>query len=220
MKFNFERTATVKEEGNDYSVVGSILRFNQYLNGDSEYAHLNKKVTDGYKEEMVRYCRYFAESLKMEHDIQRMRIVAVSKKDVASFYTLMEQRFHPKTFNKCMAGVKYFFKFLIEIEEVKMKNPFETYESLSVPQTNIETLTKVEFLAILDAVMARISKAFTHYVAGAGIKKKVTLKHLRKTYITGMNQAMGLETGRLTSQTEGVMKHHYIDPKIVALIFK
>jgi hypothetical protein len=32
-----------------------------------------------------------------------------------------------------------------------------------------------------------------------------------------MNQAMGIETGKLTSQTEGVMNNYYIDPKIVAL---
>ncbi len=166
-----------------------------------------------------------------------------------------------------MARLKYFFNFLIEIEEVEMKNPFETYESLSVPHSNIETLTK-EFLInnlkvkrnyktktgrqkvipvtpdfedflielgmndnpnpndyvlrvdrtqTLQTIMDRISKAFTHYAEGAGIKKNVSLRHLRKTYITWMNQAMGIETGKLTSQTEGVMNNYYIDPKIVAL---
>ena len=62
-----------------------------------------------------------------------------------------------------------------------------------------------------------ISKAVTHYAEGAGINKKVSLRHLRRTYITWMNQAMGVETGKLTSQTEGVMNNYYIDPKIVAL---
>lgn len=68
--------------------------------------------------------------------------------------------------------------------------------------------------------MDRISKSFTHYAISAGIKKNVTLKNLRKTYITWMNQTLGLETGKLTSQTEGVMKQYYIDPKVVSLAEK
>ncbi len=165
-----------------------------------------------------------------------------------------------------MAALKYFFNFLIKIEEVEMKNPVETYESLSVPHSNIETLTK-EFLInnlkvkrnyktktgrqkvipvtpdfedflielgindnphpndyvlhvdrtqTLQTMMDRISKAFTHYAEGVGINKKVSLRHLRKTYITWMNQAMQIETGKLTSQTEGVMNNYFINPKIVA----
>jgi integrase len=334
-QFNYEPIVEEKEEGNDYSVVGAIMKFNQYLNGDSAFAHLKKSVSKGHKDEMVRFCRYFAESLKRTHNIQRMRIEQVSKTDVANFYTLMSQKYHPKTFNKCMAGLKYFFNFLIKIEEVEIKNPFETYESLSVPHSNIETLTKDEFLAILEAVdeytpykplktgeiknmyfpwlkdafklflftggrreevvelkwgdllitengvkmflidnlkvnrnyktktgrqkvipvtpdfedflielgmndnpnpndyvlrvdrtqtlqtmMDRVSKAFTHYAEGAGINKNVSLRHSRKTYITWMNQAMGIETGKLTSQTEGVMKQYYIDPKVLSLAEK
>ena len=69
----------------------------------------------------------------------------------------------------------------------------------------------------LQTMMDRVSEAFTYYAEGAGINKKVSLRHLRKTYITWMNRAMGIETGKLTSQTEGVMNNYYIDPKIVAL---
>lgn len=331
----FESIPTVNEDGNNYSVIGAIIKFNQYLSGHSEYAHLKKDISNAHRKELVRYCRYFAESLKESHDIERMPILKVSKKDVANFYSGMEKRFHPKTFNKCMTAIKYFFNFLINTEEIEMKNPFDRYESKTIPAPEIETLTKDEFLSILEAVdnynnvhslstgekknlyfpwlknafklflftggrreevielkwgdllttengtklfitdnlkvnrnnrikryqkkifpvtadfedflielgmnnhpdpndyvlptdrtqhiqtiMDRTTKAFTHYAAGAGIKKKVTLKHLRKTYITWMNQAMGLETGKLTSQTEGVMKNFYIDPKVVALAEK
>jgi site-specific recombinase XerD len=332
---NYEPLEPAKETGNDYSVIGAILKFNQYLSGHSDYAHLKKDLTDAYREELIRYCRYFADSLKENHQIERMRIVNVSKRDVANFYLRMEKRFHPKSFNKCLAGLKYFFSFLIRVEEIEMKNPFEHYEPKAVPATKIETLTKEEFISILEAVdscdpfqvlgtgekknmyfpwlkqafklflftggrreeviqlkwgdllttesgtklfitdnlklnrnnrikqqrkkvfpvtpdfeeflielgmnenpdpdsyvlptdrsqniqtiMDRTTKAFTHYAASAGIKKKVTLKNLRKTYITWMNRAMGLETGKLTSQTVGVMKDYYLDPKIVALAEK
>ena len=76
---------------------------------------------------------------------------------------------------------------------------------------------RVDRTQTLQTMMDRLSKAFTHYAEGAGINKNVSLRHLRKTYITWMNQAMGIETGKLTSQTEGVMNNYYIDPKIVAL---
>ena len=55
----------------------------------------------------------------------------------------------------------------------------------------------------LQTMMDRISKAFTHCAEGAGINKNVSLRHLRKTYITCVNQALGFKTRKLTSQTEG-----------------
>lgn len=69
----------------------------------------------------------------------------------------------------------------------------------------------------LQTMMDRISKAFTHCAEGAGINKNVSLRHLRKTYITCVNQALGFKTRKLTSQTEGGVKQYYIDPKVVSL---
>lgn len=39
-------------------------------------------------------------------------------------------------------------------------------------------------------IMEDISKGFTHYKKGAGITKNISLKTLRKTYITWVNHAM------------------------------
>ncbi len=49
--------------------------------------------------------------------------------------------------------------------------------------------------------MNDLSKSFTHYKIGAGIKKEIGLKSLRKTYISWVNQVMGNETGLLTSHS-------------------
>jgi hypothetical protein len=38
---NYESIAEEKEEGNDFSVVGAIMKFNQYLNGVSAAKSLN-----------------------------------------------------------------------------------------------------------------------------------------------------------------------------------
>ncbi len=67
--------------------------------------------------------------------------------------------------------------------------------------------------------MDRASKSFTHYKKGAGIEKNISLKNLRKTYITWVNQTMGQQTGILTSHsTNEVLERHYLDPKVLTAI--
>lgn len=67
--------------------------------------------------------------------------------------------------------------------------------------------------------MDKVSKSFTHYRNGAGIDKDVSLKNLRKTYITWVNQTMGNETGLLTSHsTQEVLERFYLDPKVLSAI--
>ena len=63
-------------------------------------------------------------------------------------------------------------------------------------------------------IMNDLSKSFTHYKNGAGIKKEISLKSLRKTYISWVNQVMGNETGLLTSHSnKNVIEKYYLDPK-------
>jgi integrase len=140
------------DEGNDFSVLGAIVKYNQYLNGISQYAHLRKDVSKGHIDEMIRFCRFFAKILKHNYNIERMRIVDVSQQDVADFYVWAEEHYSPKTFNKCLAGLKGFFDFLIEVEEVEMKNPFRKYVRKFVPQSDIMTINKDEFELIIQAV--------------------------------------------------------------------
>jgi integrase len=140
------------DEGNDFSVLGAIVKYNQYLNGISQYSHLRKDVSKGHIDEMIRFCRFFAKILKHNYNIERMRIVDVSQQDVADFYVWAEEHYSPKTFNKCLAGLKGFFDFLIEVEEVEMKNPFRKYVRKFVPQSDIMTINKDEFELIIQAV--------------------------------------------------------------------
>ena len=67
--------------------------------------------------------------------------------------------------------------------------------------------------------MNDLSKAFTHYKKGAGIEKNISLKSLRKTYITWVNRVMEGETGLLTSHSTGkVLQDYYIDKKVLTAI--
>lgn len=332
LKSNNYQKVIVSEIGNDYSIADAVVRYNQYLSGNYEYSQFVKNVTDGHRKECIRFCTYFCNTIKETKDITLTRIVEINRKDVAKFYTWASNHYaSEKSFNKCMGALKAFFKFLIEIEEVKMKNPFAVYESKKSKKKTVETLTKEEFKKIIEVVgvanpivklggkgerknlyrhylvegfklflltggrraevvnlrwsdiyisingikfflignkkvneskktddykkympinedlydllnelgyqekknsndyilfpernviaqtiMDDLSKAFTHYKKEAGITKNVTLKSLRKTYITWLRLALGKDASILTSHSgEKILLDHYIDTTIL-----
>ncbi|MBK0371174.1 tyrosine-type recombinase/integrase [Flavobacterium agrisoli] len=333
---NYQTIVVDSSHGNDYSVVDAIIKYNHYLNGESEYAQFKKNVTDEHRKELIRFCKYFAQSLKKSKNIESTRIIDVTRQDVSDFYLWADNHYSPKTFNKCLNGVKSFFEFLIDIEEIEMKNPFRKYSRKHIRKANIDSVTREEFKAILKAVdtydpvlvlggrgerknmfkpylkdgfrlflltggrreeivdlkwsdiyesvsgvkffriqnlkvarsrnidglykyipinsdlfdllmemgfhekkhtddyileperkvqsktiMDSLSKSFTHYKNGAGIKKEISLKNLRKTYITWVHQVMQKETGLLTSHsTTKVLESYYIDPQILSVVEK
>ena len=151
---NFSITETISEEdgNNEYSILGASIKYNQYLNGESYYAHLKKNISKEYKNELIRYCYYFCENVKKNKDIETSRIQDINIKDVSNFYSWAETHYQEKSFNKCMAGVKGFFEFLIKIEKVVMENPFEIYVAKVVVGQDIDTITKEEFELILGAL--------------------------------------------------------------------
>lgn len=336
LKSNDYRDLSTDNDSKEYTMIGAILKYNQYLSGEYELKHLIKKVSEGHRKESLRFIKLFCNVLKSHHNFEIMRVRDVSVKDVSRFYESMESHYAPRTFNKCMISLKCFFNFLIEIEKVDMKNSFSVYNSKSVLSTINETITKDEFEKILECVdssdsllklggrgevknmyrdylkigyklflltggrreevvdlrwsdiyfsgetyffmiknkkvernqnikgefykyipinsdlfdllvelgydkienpnnyilcpdrkesqltiMNTLSKSFTFYKDKAGITKNISLKHLRKTYISWVNQVMGLDTRVLTSHsTDGVLKEHYLDPTILNTIQK
>ena len=336
LKSNDYRDLTTDNESKEYTMIGAILKYNQYLSGEYELKHLIKRVSEGHRKESLRFIKLFCNVLKSHHNFEIMRVSDVSVKDVSRFYESMESHYAPRTFNKCMISLKSFFNFLIEIEKVDMKNPFSVYNSKSVLSTINETITKDEFERILDSIdssdsllklggkgevknmyrdylklgfklflltggrreevvdlrwsdiyysgdtyffmiknkkvernqnidgdfnkyipinsdlfdllneigyeekktskdfilcpdrnesvltiMNTLSKSFTFYKNKSGVTKNISLKHLRKTYISWVNQVMGSDTRILTSHsTDGVLKEHYLDPTILDTIQK
>lgn len=317
------------------NLVTAILKYFQYLKGESGYVHLKKNLSEAYVKEVIRYCKLFAFVLKRTKNIETLMVIDITKQDVSNFYQFLNTEYSPKTFNKCFNTLKGFFDFLIDVEDVDMKNPFSNFTPKVIPKSNIEILTRGEFESILVSVdkfdskiklggrgevknmyycwlknafklflltgarreevvelkwkdifvsdngvkflmfenlkverikkvsntpkkyvpinkdledllvemgmnniknpndfilcpertcnsrtlMDVISKSFTHYKNGAGIDKDVSLKNLRKTYITWVNQVMGNETGLITSHsTQEVLERHYIDPKVLSAI--
>jgi integrase len=327
----------VTTDGNDYSLAGALLKYKNYLEGNHELEQNKKSVSKGHINESLRFCKFFAGVISERINIHNIRVMDIDKYDVSDFYkALKKKKYEGKTFNKCLAALKRFFKYLIDVEEIDMKNPFAEYESKSVAKKNIISISKEEFLSIINAVdtaspyqqlggkgevknmykdylkigfwlclytggrreevvnlkwndmvmtisgnlsfevhnlkvnrrnnnddakkyfpiypdfanllyelgypdkinrngyilhpervesaqtiMDALSKAFTHYRIAAGIKRDISLSTLRKTFISWLNEAVGVETGLLTSHTtEDVLKNHYIDSQIASAINK
>jgi len=109
----------------------------------------------------------------------------------------------PKKFAPIYADLN---DFLIELGYDEKKN---SNDYILFPERDQKLITLIEL----------ISKSFTHYRKESGITKNISLKNLRKTYITWVNVAMGNDTGLLTSHsTQDVIDRFYIDPKILSAI--
>ena len=330
---NYEKIV-VTEEGNDYSILDAVVQYQRYLAGKHKYAHKIKNVTPEYQKECMRYCKYFLDSLNEVRNLTTTRILEVNQHDVARFYLWAENHYGAKSFNKCMGALKAFFAFLIDVEEIVMKNQFAVYVSKSVVMKDVTTLTKEEFQIIINSIgvvnpfqvlggkgerknmyksylvqgfklflltggrredvvelmwsdihvtiegvrffkiankkvnrikkteqynkfipinddlfdlliemgyetkkntddyilypertvksktiMDVLSKSFSHYVKESGVQKDVSLKNLRKTYITWMYKVMGKNTGLLTSHSsEKILKDHYIDSTVLSAL--
>jgi integrase len=143
---------TDEDQGNDYSLADAVIRYNQYLNGGSGYAHLKKNISVDYRKELLRYCRYFCQNVNKTIDIKKFRVKDVSRNEVSGFYLWASKKFKEKTVTKCLATLRGFFEFLIDVEEINMRNPFRTYVVPTSVDSIIETITKQEFEAVLNAV--------------------------------------------------------------------
>jgi integrase len=135
-----------------YTLPSAILKYYQYLNGNHELAHLQKNVSTGYRDECIRYCRYFVKIVGQRVDIKSFDVTDTSDIDVANFYRWADNKYAGKTFNKMFNELKAFYNFLIKVEKIKMGNPFETYHTKQVELSVIKSLSKSEFNQIIEAI--------------------------------------------------------------------
>jgi uncharacterized protein YydD (DUF2326 family) len=68
-------------------------------------------------------------------------------------------------------------------------------------------------------IMTDLSRGFSHYKVGAGIKKDISLRNLRKTYLIRHHQVLGDDTGLVSSHsTTLVLEKYYLDPKVLRAV--
>ncbi len=163
--------------GNDYSLADAVVRYGQFLDGESGFAHLKKNVSAAHKQELLRYCTYFSHNVRKSKDITVFRAKDVSKEEVSSFYLWAEGKYKTKTLKKIMSTLKGFFEFLIDIEEIEMRNPYRNYIIKGPTSSIVETITKSEFEEVLKAVDKDKDQP-----GGRGIKKHLYGKYLRQAF--------------------------------------
>jgi integrase len=135
----------------------AIILFDKYMNGETQYLHLKKQVTKKHRKEVIKYCKLFGLSLKKNHNLKIMKPGDVTNNDVSIFYREIEIKYQPKTFNKVLSSLTSFYKFLIEIEELDIKNPFTNCIRKQVPKGENLVLSKDEFDKIVAAVETKPS---------------------------------------------------------------
>ena len=332
----YERMAvTFSQTSTDYNIGDAVIKYREYMSGKSKFAHLKKNVSEEHIDECVRYCKKFVENLSLTKNLKRTRPTDILTEDVSNFYVWAEENYSSKTFNKCFIALRTFFEFLIEIENIEMKNPFRKFVPKSVTPSSIDIITEDEFNQVLEAVdthnpfitlggkgekknlykpylkdgfklflltggrreevvdlkwsdiystpqgvklfiidnlkvkrmkkdnkeckkyiginvdledflielgmnekigtdeyilfpnrdiktktiMNDLSKGFSHYKEGAGIKKDISLSNLRKTYLTWHHQVLGNDTGLVSSHsTTQVLEKYYLDPKVLTAV--
>ena len=59
LKSNDYRDLSTDNDSKEYTMIGAILKYNQYLSGEYELKHLIKKVSEGHRKESLRFIKLF-----------------------------------------------------------------------------------------------------------------------------------------------------------------
>ena len=208
IKNGFEKNKqTYSEDLTDYCIGDAVVKYREYMSGESKFAHLKKNVSQGHIDESVRFCWKFIENLSLTKNIKRTRPTDIKTEDVSNFYIWSEKKYSPKTFNKCFIAVRAFFEFLIEIENIEMKNPFRKFITKAATPPSIDTITEDEFNKILTAV-----DTFSPFITlgGKGEKKNMFRPYLKDGFklflLTGgrREEVVDLKWSDIFSTPQGV----------------
>jgi integrase len=206
----FEKAKIIlSDESNDYNIGNAVVKYRDYMSGESRYAHLKKNLTQGHIDECVRFCWRFIENLALTKNVKLIRPKDIKPVDVSNFYIWAEENYSSSTFNKCFIAVRAFFEFLIEIENIEMKNPFRKFVPKSVTPSSIDIITEDEFNQVLAAV-----DTFNPFITLGGKGEK---KNLYKPYLKDGFKLFLLTGGRRQEVVDLKWSDIYSTPQGVKL---
>jgi integrase len=211
LKINgYDKTVvTFSQTSTDYNIGDAVIKYREYMSGKSKFAHLKKNVSEEYIDECVRYCKKFVENLSLTKNLKRTRPTDILTEDVSNFYVWAEENYSSKTFNKCFIALRAFFEFLIEIENIEMKNPFRKFVPKSVTPSSIDIITEDEFNQVLAAV-----DTFNPFITLGGKGEK---KNLYKPYLKDGFKLFLLTGGRREEVVDLKWSDIYSTPQGVKL---
>jgi len=147
-----QKQSPVSSIGNDYTLADGILKYQLYLQGDTEYQQYNKVLTSKYIKETIGFLIQFHDSVRENRKIEWIKPTQIERRDISYFYGKLKEKYHPKSANNIVQSLTTFFDFLIDKEDIKIKNYFKGNPKFPVPKKAIYTLNKDEFEMILNAV--------------------------------------------------------------------
>jgi hypothetical protein len=99
----YEKTViTFSETSTDYNIVDALVKYREYMEGKSKYAHLKKNLSEEHIDESIRFCYYFANNVALKKNMKRTRPTDIDISDVSNFYSWIEEKYAPKTINKIL----------------------------------------------------------------------------------------------------------------------
>ena len=206
----YERTiVSISETSTDYGIGDAVVKYREYMSGESKFAHLKKNVSQDHIDECVRFCWKLVENVALTKNIKRIRPTDIKIEDVSNFYKWAEEYYGDRSFNKCFIALRAFFEFLIEIENIEMKNPFRKFVPKSVTQSSIDIITENEFNQVLAAV-----DAFNPFITLGGKGEK---KNLYKPYLKDGFKLFLLTGGRREEVVDLKWSDIYSTPQGVKL---
>ena len=206
----YERTiVSISETSTDYGIGDAVVKYREYLSGESKFAHLKKNVSQGHIDECVRFCWKLVENVALTKNIKRTRPTDIKIEDVSNFYKWAEEYYSDRTFNKCFIALRAFFEFLIEVENIEMKNPFRKFVPKSVTPSSIDIITEDEFNQVLAAV-----DTFNPFITLGGKGEK---KNLYKPYLKDGFKLFLLTGGRREEVVDLKWSDIYSTPQGVKL---
>ena len=55
----------------DYSISDAVVKYREYMEGKSKFAHLKKNISQEHIDESIRFCWYFVENVAIKKNIKR-----------------------------------------------------------------------------------------------------------------------------------------------------
>ena len=206
----YERTiVSISETSTDYGIGDAVVKYREYMSGESKFAHLKKNVSQDHIDECIRFCWKLVENVALSKNIKRIRPTDIKIEDVSNFYKWAEDYYGDRSFNKCFIALRAFFEFLIEIENIEMKNPFRKFVPKSVTPSSIDIITEEEFNQVLAAV-----DTFNPFITLGGKGEK---KNLYKPYLKDGFKLFLLTGGRREEVVDLKWSDIYSTPQGVKL---
>lgn len=178
--------AAEEEVGNDYSIFDAVIQYKRYLSGEHKFSHKVKKVTVEYQKEWLRYSTYFLDSISTYKDVIDLKWSdMVTTIDNIKFFKIANKKVN--RIRKTEKQIKDVTKIPIGDDLMDLLTELG-YES---KRNSDEYILLTDRNQKVKTIMNDMSKAFTYYRKASGVNNGVSLKSLRKTYITWVNSVMG-----------------------------